>query len=358
MKRILSVLCILALLLSLMAACGAKPTETQATEAPETVPETTEVVTEAETEPETEAAAEAVTVRLGALTGPTAIGMVKLWHDADNGENVNHYEHTLAGSADELTPLILQGELDIASVPANLSSVLYNKTEGGVKVMAVNVLGVLYICEMGGEDIQSVADLKGQTIYATGKGSTPEYFLRYILTQNGIDPDQDVTLEWESEPAEVIAQLNADGKGVAMMPQPQVTAAGAKLGEGFRVALSVTDEWAKVGGGSQCTTAVVMVRSAFAEEHPEAVEAFLADFTASAQWVNENVAEAAQFCVDYEILAVPSPVLEKAIPKCNITCIIGSEMKEALSGCLGVLFEQNPKAVGGALPQDDFYYGA
>lgn len=357
MKRILSLLCILALMLSI-AACGAKPAEAPATEAAAAEAPVTEPPAEETEAEETEAPAEDVAVRLGALTGPTAIGMVKLWADSDAEEPGMHYEHTLAGSADELTPLILQGELDIASVPANLASVLYNKTEGGVKVLGVNVLGVLYIVEFGSEDVQSVADLKGKTIYATGKGSTPEYFLRYILQKNGLDPDADVTLEWKSEPAEVIAQLNADGAGVAMMPQPQVTAAGAKLGEGFRVALSVTDEWAAVGGGSQCTTAVLLVRSEFADANPEAVDQFLTDFAASAAWVNENTADAAQLCVDYEILSVPAPVLEKAIPKCNITLITGNDMKDALGGCLSVLFEQNPKAVGGALPQDDFYYGA
>lgn len=352
MKRIISVLCVMALVLSMLAACGSgAPVATTPTEEP--VQETTEEVVR-----ETEEAVEALTVRLGALTGPTAISMVKAWHDGGAADAGIRYEHTLAGSADELTPLILQGELDIASIPANLASVLYNKTEGGVKVIAVNVLGVLYLCEYGSEEIMSVADLKGKTIYATGKGSTPEYFLRYILTQNGLDPDKDVTMEWKSEPTEVIAQLNADGKGVAMIPEPQASAAGAKLGEGFRRALSVSEEWEKVGNGSPCTTAVTVVRSDFAQEHPEAVEAFLKEYVASADWLNNNVGEAVQYIQELEILPLAAPVLEKAIPKCNVTCIIGEEMKEALGGCLGVLFEQNPKAVGGALPQDDFYYGA
>ena len=295
--------------------------------------------------------AEGEAVRVGALTGPTAMGMVKLLEDGKDT-----YEPTILGAADELVPLILQGQVDIASVPANLAATLYNKTEGGITALAVNVLGVLYIGEFNTENLHSLADLKGQTIYATGKGSTPENFLRYVLTQNGIDPDKDVTVEWKSESSEVVALLNAEQKGIAMLPQPYVTAAAAQLGEGFRVALSLSDEWANLDKGTLCTTAVVMARSEFVEQNPEAVEAFLAEFEASVQWVNENVADAAQLCGDYGI--IKAPVAQKAIPQCNIVCITGEAMKQALSGCLGVIFAENPKAEGGQLPGDDFYYGA
>lgn len=290
-------------------------------------------------------------IQVGALTGPTAMGMVKLLEDGKET-----YEPTILGAADELVPLILQGEIDIASVPANLAATLYNKTEGGITVLAVNVLGVLYIGEYNTEDLNSLADLKGRTIYATGKGSTPEYFLRYVLSQNGIDPDKDVIIEWKSEPSEVVALLNAEQKGIAMLPQPYVTAAAAQLGEGFRVALSLSEEWAALDNGTLCTTAVVMARSEFVEQNPEAVEAFLGELEASVQWVNENVADAAQLCGDYGI--IKAPVAQKAIPQCNLVCITGTDMQQALSGCLNVIFEENPKAVGGALPESDFYYGA
>ena len=289
-------------------------------------------------------------IQVGALTGPTAMGMVKLLEDGKET-----YEPTILGAADELVPLILQGEIDIASVPANLAATLYNKTEGGITVLAVNVLGVLYIGEYNTEDLNSLADLKGRTIYATGKGSTPEYFLRYVLSQNGIDLDKDVIIEWKSEPSEVVALLNAEQKGIAMLPQPYVTAAAAQLGEGFRVALSLSEEWAALDNGTLCTTAVVMARKEFAEQNPEAVEQFLTELEASVAWVNENVEDAAQLCGDYGI--IKAPVAQKAIPQCNLVCITGADMQQALSGCLNVIFEENPKAVGGALPESDFYYG-
>lgn len=292
---------------------------------------------------------ETTAVRVGALTGPTAMGMAQLLDEPE-------YTPTIVGTADELMPRILQGEVDIAAVPANLAATLYQKTQGGVTVLAVNVLGVLYIGELGGETVQTVADLKGKTLLATGKGATPEYFLRYILTQNGLDPDKDVAIQWKSEPSEVVALLNAKGEGLAMLPQPYVTAAANQLGENFRIALSVSEEWEKLESDSRCTTAVVMARTAFVQEHPEQVQAFLEALSQSVQWVNEQPQEAAALCEQLGI--IKAGVARKAIPDCNLACITGDEMKQALSGCLEVIYDQNPKAVGGSLPGDDFYYGA
>lgn len=292
---------------------------------------------------------ETTAVRVGALTGPTAMGMAQLLDEPE-------YTPTIVGTADELMPRILQGEVDIAAVPANLAATLYQKTQGGVTVLAVNVLGVLYVGELGGETVQTVADLKGKTLLATGKGATPEYFLRYILTQNGLDPDKDVAIQWKSEPSEVVALLNAKGEGLAMLPQPYVTAAANQLGENFRIALSVSEEWEKLESDSRCTTAVVMARTAFVQEHPEQVQAFLEALSQSVQWVNEQPQEAAELCEQLGI--IKAGVAKKAIPGCNLVCITGNEMKQALSGCLEVIYDQNPKAVGGKLPGNDFYYGA
>ena len=292
---------------------------------------------------------ETTAVRVGALTGPTAMGMAQLLNQPE-------FTPSIVGSADELMPRILQGEVDIAAVPANLAATLYQKTQGGVTVLAVNVLGVLYVGELGGETVQTVADLKGKTLLATGKGATPEYFLRYILTQNGLDPDKDVAIQWKSEPSEVVALLNAKGEGLAMLPQPYVTAAANQLGENFRIALSVSEEWEKLESDSRCTTAVVMARTAFVQEHPEQVQAFLEALSQSVQWVNEQPQEAAELCEQLGI--IKAGVAKKAIPGCNLVCITGDEMKQALSGCLEVIYDQNPKAVGGKLPGNDFYYGA
>lgn len=304
-------------------------------------------------------ATEPVEVRAVALKGPTAMGLVRFMSEADAGELAdNDYTFDIVASPDEVTPLVAKGEVDIAAVPANLASVLYNKTEGGVRAIAINTLGVLYVCELG-DSVHTVADLRGKTIFASGKGSTPEYGLAYVLEKNGLTVGQDVTVEWKSEHAECVqALVTSSANAVAMLPQPFVTTAQAQNDQ-IRVALDLTEEWDAVQTGderSSMVTGVAIVRSAFADEHPDALEAFLGHYADSVEFVNDNVADAAQLVGDYDI--VTAEVAEKAIPECNIVCVTGAEMEERLSGYLSVLADQNPQAVGGAVPGDDFYYGA
>ena len=308
---------------------------------------------------EEEPAADPVAVRTSALKGPTAMGLVKFMSEADAGELTdNDYTFQIVASPDEVTPLIAKGEVDIAAAPANLASVLYNKNDAGVRAIAINTLGVLYICELG-DSIQSVEDLRGSTIYASGKGSTPEYGLQYVLEKNGLTVGEDVQIEWKSEHAECVQALaTAEGEAVAMLPQPFVTTAQAQ-NDKIRVALDLTEEWDKVQTGdakSSMITGVAIVRSEFADENPAAVDAFLAHYQASVDYVNDDVEGAAELVGSYDI--VPAAVAQKAIPECNIVCVTGADMKERLSGYLAVLADQNPEAVGGAVPGDDFYYGA
>ena len=304
--------------------------------------------------PQEDEAETPVTVRVAALKGPTAMGLVKVMHDDPHSALGPSYEFTLAGSADEVTPALIQGELDAACVPANLASVLYNQTEGEIVTLAVNTLGVLYLVEKGNA-VQSLADLKGKTIVAAGKGSTPEYALRYLLQESGIDPDGDVVIDWKSEHSECVAALASGAATIALLPQPFVTVAESKI-EDLRMALDLNQEWDALDNGSGLITGVVVARKAFVEEHPTAVATFLDDYAASVDWVNENTADAAAFIGEYGI--VDAAVAEKALPYCNIVCITGGEMKEKLSGYLQVLLEGNPKSVGNAVPEDGFYYGA
>lgn len=344
-QRIMSLSLAILLLLSL-AACGQRP---DIPDTPSTAPQgdAQELVpTDPPSPPE------AVQTRFAALKGPTAMGLVHLMSTPGIGE---HWTFTLAGSADEVTPALIKGDLDVACVPANLASVLYNKTEGGVVCLAVNTLGVLYIVE-NGDEIQSVADLAGKTIVSAGKGSTPEYGLRYLLSENGVDPDKDVTIDWKSEHSECVAALASGAATVAMLPQPFVTAAQNKL-EHLRVALDLTAEWDALDNGSAMITGVAVARRAFAEEHPETVEGFLQYYAQSVDWVNDNPAEAAELIAAYGIIE-SAAIAEQALPHCNIVCLTGQEMYEKLSGYLQVLSEAAPEAVGGALPRDDFFYGA
>ena len=292
-------------------------------------------------------------VRLAALKGPTAMGLVQLLDESENGKAANSYDFLLAGSADEITPKLIQGEIDIAAVPVNLASVLYSKTNGALELVAVNALGVLYVVEKGGETVTDIQSLAGKTIYATGKGATPEYALTYLLARNGLELGKDVNVEWKSEPTEIVAQMAAQDSAVAMLPQPFVVVAMGQV-EGLRVALDLTEQWNALGGDSQLITAVLLVRSEFLEQHPQAVARFMEEYAASAAFVNDQPAEAAVLVEKYGI--VKAAVAEKAIPACNIVCLTGDDMKTAASGYLQVLFDQNPESVGGKLPGDDFYW--
>ena len=329
--------------------------EEEADAAPEDAANAEEMPQETE-ETADKTAADGTEIRVAALKGPTAMGMVNLMDQAESGELTDHqYTFQIVAAVDEVPPLLAKGEVDIAAVPANLASVLYQNTEGAVQAVAINTLGVLYLVE-NGESIGDISDLKGKTIFASGQGATPEYALSYILKQNGIDPEKDVTIEWKSEHTECLTALTETEGAVALLPQPFVTTAQMKA-EGIRVALDLTKEWEKLQADAEnpsaLLTGALVVRREFVTEHPEALEDFLAHYADSVAFTNDNIEEAAALIEKYDI--VPAAVATKAIPACNIVYIDGEEMAQKLSGYLEVLYEQNPKSVGGELPAEDFY---
>ena len=354
MKRIVSLATALALALSL-AACTSSGSSSVSVTSTNSASQPSSVSASASASQDESIPVSQTLVRAAGLKGPTTMGMVKLMDDQAALETPA-YQVEMYGSADEIVPLLTKGELDMAAIPANLAATLYQKTNGAVQVAAVNTLGVLYVVTTG-QPVESIADLAGKTIYSTGKGTTPEYVLNYLLTQNGLDPQKDVTVEYKSEATEVLATLQAaSGDAVAVLPQPYVTAAQAQV-EGLTVALDLTQEWNKVNQDSQLITGVLVVRTEFAQQNPEAVTSFLQDYKNSIQWVNQNTAEAAELIAQASIVA-KAPLAQKALPACNLVYMDGAEMKQALSGYLEVLFNQSADSVGGALPDDAFYYGA
>ena len=290
-------------------------------------------------------------VRIASMKGPTTMGMVKLMADSEEGTTEGDYTVNVYGTADEIVPLVVNGEVDIANVPCNLASVLYNKTNGGVSVIGVNTLGVLYVVQTG-DSVKSVADLKGKTIYSTGKGTSPEYVLNNILSKNGIDPEKDVTIEFKSEATEVAAMLENATDAVAVLPQPYVTVAMTKNAN-ISIALDLTKEWEAVEGTS-LVTGVTIVRNEFLAQNEALVEKFLEEYKASVEFVNTNVDEAAKLVGSYDIVA--EGVAKKALPYCNIVCLTGGDMKSAVETYLSVLYAFNPQSVGGKLPDESFYF--
>ena len=295
----------------------------------------------------------AKTLRIAGLKGPTTMGLVNLLSMEKNGTAAMDYDLQLYGAADEIVPKLIKGNLDMAAIPANLAATLYQKTNGGIQVLAVNTLGVLYVVEKG-NTVHSFADLKGRTILSTGKGTTPEYVLRYLLQKNGLDPDQDVKIEYYSEASEVTAQMAAAKKdAIAVLPQPYVTAAQMK-DAALRVVLDLTKEWNKVCG-TQLITGVTVVRTAYAEEHPDVVQAFLTDYEKSVNAANTDIDSTAALCEEVGVVA-KAAIAKKALPQCNIVFRRGEEMKKDISAYLQVLYDASPAAVGGKLPDDSFYW--
>lgn len=359
-KRWMAVISAVALSMTMLAGCAGTPavSSSQSASTAQSAASTPDSKSTAaqSTASDTSTTQEGGTIRLAGLKGPTTMGIVSLMNQVDEGTASHDYQVEMYGTADEIAPKLIQGELDAAMIPCNLASVLYNKTQGKIQTAAINTLGVLYI--VGTEsDVASVADLKGKTLYATGKGTTPEYALNHILRENGLEPGVDVTIEYKSEATEVVSALAAAGEGaLAMLPQPYVTTAQMQMNT-LNVLLDLTEEWNKVSPDSALVTGVLVVQKDFAQENPELMSDFLADYQASVEWVNANTAEAAQLIADYGIVP-KAAVAEKALPQCNITFVEGDAMKQQVSGYLQVLMQADASSVGGELPGDDFYYGA
>ena len=351
MKKIVSLLLALTMALGL-AACGGAASSSVASSAAASSEAVSEAASSEETVSEPLSSTEAL--RIAGLKGPTTMGLVNLLSMESDGTASMDYDLQLYGAADEIVPLLMKGELDMAAIPANLAATLYQKTSGGIEAVAVNTLGVLYVVEKG-DTVQSMADLKGRTILSTGKGTTPEYVLRYLLTQNGIDPDKDVTIEYYSEATEVTAQMANAEDAIAVLPQPYVTAAGLQ-DDTLRVALDLTEEWNKVCD-TQLITGVTVVRKEYAEEHPDVVAAFLADYAKSVDAANTDLDGTAALCEEQGVVA-KAAIAKKALPNCNIVCLTGDDLKTNASAYLQVLFDADPAAVGGAMPGDDFYWSA
>lgn len=347
MTRVASLAAGATLLIAALAGCGTSPAE-PAPSAP------AEGATSTAT---AEPVAERTTVRIASLKGPTTMGLAGLMDAAEAGEGAQDYDVTMYGTPDEIVPQLLQGQVDVALIPANLAAVLYNRTAEsgapGIQVAAINTLGVLEILEAG-DTIGGIEDLAGRTVYSTGKGTTPEYVLNYLLTSNGLDPANDLTVEYRSESTEVAAVLAAEPGAVGVLPQPYATVLKTQNPD-VRTALSFTEEWAAVTEDSQLVTGVVVVRTQFAEENGDALGDFLDDYRASTAFTNENPAEAAVLIAEAGIVPA-APVAEAAIPASNITYIDGAELERYLDGYLQVLFDADPASVGGSVPGDDFYH--
>lgn len=291
-----------------------------------------------------------VDINIIALKGPTGMGMAKLMEDSTNDKTDNNYNFTLASAPDEVMAEVIKGSVDIAAVPINLAGVLYQKTEGEIQIAAINTLGVLYVLENGNE-INSINDLEGKTIYATGQAATPEYVLNYILEKNNINAE----IIFKTEHSELATLMVAGEVVLGMLPEPNVTAV-LNQNSDVRIALNLTEEWEKIAGGeSVLAQGCIIVNKEFAKNNKKALDKFLTEYKSSVDFVNSNLDEASQLIEKYEI--VPSAAIaKKALPNCNITFIDKDTMKKYVNNIYQVLFDANPASIGGAMPDDGFFY--
>ena len=290
-------------------------------------------------------------VNVMVMTGPTGVGAAQMM--AANALSATPtYNFTAVAANDEVAPALAKGETDIACIATPVAANLYNKN-GGITVLAVNTLGVLYIMEKG-NTITDVTSLKGKTIYATGQGANPEFVIDHLLTQNGLDPDKDVSIEWLTAP-EVTAKMVQSTDGVCLLPVPAATALQLK-DTGVREALNVSAEWDKISE-SPLVMGCVVVRNAFMQEHPELVEQFLNDYEKSINFMKDeaNLSQAAEMVAAHGI-AANAAIAAKAIPQCNLIFMAGAEMRSAIQSYYEVLFSADPASIGGGNPDDDFYH--
>lgn len=359
-KRILALLLCLAMVLGL-AACTGKGDDATSDPTPDSTPD--ETVTPDDDAQDDPTPAELETVRLAVLSGPTGVGAAKLLADNESGDTIGNYDVTVATDNSEVSTKLINGELDIAAMATNVAANLYNKSNGGIQMLCLSTLGVLYILERGEAGftptVTSLSDLAGETIYAYGQGANPEYVLNYLLRENGLDPESDVELVWQTAEEVQAAMLTGDARFI-MLPVPAATAVliQSKALEDRDVAsvLDLTEEWDKVTDNGVLTMATVVVRTEFAQEHPEEVAAFLEDYQASIEYVNNNVDDASLLVEQFGI--VPKAAIAKlAIPDCNLVYITGEEMRDQIQGYYEVLYAADPASIGGGIPDDAFYYG-
>jgi len=300
-----------------------------------------------------EEAVDMPTMRVAALRGPTALGMLYMMDNHNQGETRGDYTFELVGAPVEIAPLLVRGEVDFAAVPGNLAAVLYNQTGGDVQAIAVVTLGVLHILDATGE-VFSVEDLRGRTIFATGEGATPEFALNYVLTQNGLIPDVDVFIEFRAEPPEIAALFDLGEAEIALLPEPFATTVTNRF-EHVRHALDLTEEWNRVQPEYGLIMSVVVGRREFLENYPEAVAVFMAEYAQSIAFMTGNIPAAAQLSVDFEIIPNVN-VAQQALPRTHMVFLNGDTMKRNLMGFYRVLYNESPAAVGGALPNEDFFF--
>ena len=292
-------------------------------------------------------------INIMVLNGTTGFGMAKLISDTNAGTAALNYNFSIESDASNITAALINGSADIAALPTNAASVLYNKTQGEVQLLALNTLGVLYVVTDDSESITSFADLKGKTVYAPAQN--PTFIFSYLCEQNGLKVGEDIIIDNSyAQPADLRTAVAAGEVSIAVLPEPMLTIAKSS-NSSLITALDLTEEWDKVSEPGSLVQGCVVVRKEFAESHPNEVAAFLTEYEASIMYLSEDGADVAG-TIERSGVFAKGAVAAKALPNCNICFIAGEDMKAPMSAFLNIMFETQPASIGGSVPNDDFYY--
>ncbi len=330
-KHFVAALCLL-LALSTAIGCGGTGTQTTTTTTPGTP----------------------VEVQIAFLRGPSAVSGIDMINNYDGQKDGMKITYSIEQAPDVLSQKLVEGKITAATLPTNTAANLYTKN-GKYIMAAMNTWGVMYVVTAGAE-INSWADLKGKEIDTSGKGSAADIVFQYLLKENGIDPEKDVTMKYASTPAEQ-AQLIAAGQSkISVLPEPWATTA-VKKNPNAKVALDFQKEWTRINGESTpFAQTCLVVNAEFAKAHPDLLDKLLAAYATSMDWVNKNPAEAGKLVAARSDIGLDAVVTKEAIPRCNIKYQNAADSRAAVDKCLEIMFKYNPASIGGKMPDDGFYY--
>lgn len=287
---------------------------------------------------------------VASISGPAALGFVKAMEPGINpqvrlGDTV---QYTFEADEEAMYAQLLEGKADMAVVPAETAAKLYREG-AGYQLAAVNTGGYLYLLSAD-ESINAVSDLRGKAVTIVGEGSAADVVFRHLLTQAGIDPDNDLTLTY-AESAET-AMENVTNSGLILLSEPWVTDLLDENND-FSIALDIREEWMRANGEGVPLTCLI-VKKEIPVDRAEEWDLFVADYQDSIEWINNNPAETAELLDKHEI-GITKEQAEGVISRSNLEYLDATKAKSAVEKYLNLFLEANPDAIGGSMPDTEFY---
>ncbi|MGB4702336.1 MAG: MqnA/MqnD/SBP family protein, partial [Syntrophomonadaceae bacterium] len=297
---------------------------------------------------------EPVTLAVGTAPGPVSYALAYL---AENPAEDMTLEIKPWQKGDQLLAMITSNEVNMSATPITNAFMLYNK---GIDIQLVNVSvwGMLYVLSPE-DNVQSVADLKGQQVAVAGQGGIHDLVFRHLLIQNGVDPDKDLEIIYLDLP-EASAKLATGELKYAVLNEPNSSMAtlnARKGGVELKRVLDLQEEWQKVTGQEKARipqAGFVVLNSE--QLGKNAVAKFQERFSAAAEWVNNNPAEAGPI-VEKHFEWMKAPAVEQSLQYARLNPEWAADCQEEIEAFFTELSKTAPpEALGGKLPDAEFYF--